>query len=100
MLIVSWGAKSIKSLSCAPLLTAVDCGTLINPANGQVTHTGRTTFGQTATYSCGTGYNLVGDSDRTCQATGAWSGSEPICQSTLLKELEHYACVHRVVVYS
>ena len=60
----------------------VDCNTLTNPANGQVSTTG-TTFGETATYSCNTGYNLVGDSTRTCQATGEWSGSEPTCQSML-----------------
>ena len=65
------------------VLTAVDCGTLTNPVNGQVTHTGRTTYRQTATYSCDTGYNLVGDNNRTCQATGMWSGSEPVCQSKL-----------------
>ena len=61
-------------------LTALDCGTLNNPTNGQVSHTGRTTFRQTATYSCDTGYYLVGDSNRTCQATGVWSGSEPTCR--------------------
>ena len=66
------------------ILTAVDCGNLTNPANGQVTHTAGTTFGQTATYSCNTGYNLVGDSTRTCQATGNWSGSELTCQGMLL----------------
>ena len=70
------------------LLTAVDCGTLNNPANGQVSYTGRTTYRQTATYSCDLGYNLVGDSNRTCQATGVWSGSEPTCQGTLLLKLE------------
>ena len=63
---------------------AVNCGTLTNPANGQVTHTGGTTFGQTATYSCNTGYNLVGGSSRTCQATRVWSGSAPTCQGMLL----------------
>ena len=62
-------------------LTAVDCGNLTDPANGQVNHTAGTTYGQTATYICNTGYNLVGDSTRTCQATGNWSGSEPTCQS-------------------
>ena len=66
-------------------LTVVDCGNLTDPVNGSVTHTSGTTFGQTATYSCNTGYNLVGDSTRTCQATGVWSGSEPTCQSMLLK---------------
>ena len=61
-------------------LTAVDCGNLTDPANGQVNHTAGTTYGQTATYSCNTGYHLVGDSPRTCQATGNWSGSEPTCE--------------------
>ena len=31
-------------------------------------------FEQTATYSCNTGYNLVGDSTHTCQATGSGLG--------------------------
>ena len=66
------------------LSTVVDCGTLSNPANGQVSHTAGTTYGETATYSCNTGYNRVGDSTRTCQAAGTWSGSEPTCQSMLL----------------
>ena len=67
------------------LSTVVDCGTLTNPANGLVSYSGRTTFGQTATYSCNTGYNLVGSSTRTCQATGVWSGSAPTCRRMLLK---------------
>ena len=61
----------------------MDCGPLTDPANGQVDHTAGTTFGQTAIYSCNTGYNLVGDSTRTCQADGVWFGSAPTCQSML-----------------
>ena len=64
------------------ILTVVDCGSLTDPGNGSVTLTVGTTSGQTATYSCNTGYNLVGDSTRTCQA-GDWSGSEPTCQGML-----------------
>ena len=67
----------------------VDCGTLTNPANGQVIHTGGTTFGETATYSCNTGYRLVGSSIRTCLVTRGWSGSIPTCQCMLLFTLEH-----------
>ena len=63
----------------------MDCGTLSDPANGQVSTTAGTTFGQTATYSCNPGYNPVGDITRTCQATGEWSGSAPTCQCMLLK---------------
>ena len=70
------------------LITAVDCGTLTNPANGQVSHTAGATFGQTATYSCARGYNLVGGTTRTCQATGVWVGTAPTCQSRLT------VCVH------
>ena len=66
------------------LILTVDCGNLTDPANGQVNHTGGTTVGQTATYSCNTGYNLVGDSTRTCQARENWSGSAPTCQGMLL----------------
>ena len=66
-------------------MTAGDCGSLTDPANGQVDHTAGTTLGQTATYSCNADYNLVGDSTRTCQAAGNWSGSEPTCQGVLLK---------------
>ena len=62
------------------ILTAVDCGPLTHPANGQVTHSAGTTLGQTATYSCNTGYNLVGNSTRTCQAIGNWSERAPTCQ--------------------
>ena len=63
----------------------MDCGNLTGPANGQVDLTSRTTFGQTATYSCNTGYNLVGDSTRTCQAARVWTGSAPTCEGILLK---------------
>ena len=76
------------------LSTVVDCGTLTNPANGQVNHTAGTTFGQTATYSCNTGYNLVGDNTRTCQATGEWSGSEPTCERMLHIKLFYRAGQH------
>ena len=67
------------------ILAVVDCGNLTDPANGQVNHTTGTTFRQTATYACNIGYYLVGDSTRTCQATGNWSASAPTCQGLLLK---------------
>ena len=88
-----WPINSIVVLNyhaCTPFVftSAVDCGTLTNPANGRVSYTGRTTFGQTANYSCNTGYNLVGGSTRTCQATGDWSDSAHTCQGMLLFKLE------------
>ena len=78
-------SSSCRNLHDTPHLADVDCGNLTDPANGSVTRTSGTTFGQTATYSCNTGYNLVGNSIRTCQATGNWSGGAPTCQGVLQK---------------
>ena len=68
----------------------MDCGSLTDPANAQVNYTAGTTFGQTATYSCDTGYNLVGNSTRNCQATGEWSGSAPTCLGILLSNVIYH----------
>lgn len=42
--------------------------------NGEVTTSGRTTFGYNATLSCNAGYTLFGDSSVTCEV-GGWSGT-------------------------
>ena len=36
-------------------------------------------MGATVNYTCNTGYTLNGNNTRTCQASGAWSGSDPTC---------------------
>ena len=60
--------------------TAVDCGSLDDPVNGQVEFT-NTTVGSTANYTCNCGYFLSnGNSTRTCEANGEWSGSPPSCE--------------------
>ena len=71
-------------ITASSLSTAVDCGALPNPELGQVDHTAGTRVGQTAIYSCDTGSDLIGPSNRTCQATGNWTGSQPICRRMLL----------------
>lgn len=61
------------------LLPAVDCGNLDNPQNGQVRLSG-TVLGSTATYSCNSGFRLVGKNRRVCQPSGEWSGEAPTCE--------------------
>ena len=53
------------------------CEELQNPTNGQVSMTGQST-GSTATYTCDSGYELIGDDTRTCE-DGVWTGEEPTC---------------------
>ena len=61
---------------------ADDCGPLDAPNDGSVSISG-TIVGSTATYTCNDGFRLQGQSTRTCQTNGEWSGSAPICQRKL-----------------
>ena len=61
----------------------VDCGDLFDPTNGGVS-VNSTTFNSTATYTCDSGYSLVGDTTRICLASGLWSGIVPNCTGIYL----------------
>ena len=60
----------------------VDCGSLDDIPDGTVSTPQGTLYRATASYSCNTGYRLVGNGTRECQADGRWSGEEsPYCGS-------------------
>lgn len=56
-----------------------DCGTTAAPTDGSVTFPTGTTYGGTAEYDCDSGYYLLGDAQRACDADGSWSGTAPTC---------------------
>ena len=72
--------------------TSVTCSVLTDPENGTImiapdSNTQRLSLGSVATYSCNTGFALVGQTTRVCEdtnvgtvTTGTWSGSAPTCQ--------------------
>jgi len=37
--------------------------------------------GDACSFTCNTGYELTGNSNRTCQNNGSWSGSEISCEA-------------------
>lgn len=47
--------------------------------NGQVLTVFGTTYDEVARYSCDTGYQVNGVSNRTCLSNGVWGASEPTC---------------------
>ena len=64
---------------CIPL---GDCGAVQAPTNGRQFVSG-TTVGHSVNYTCNPGYNLLGNSSRTCQDNGQWSGTPPSCSRKL-----------------
>ena len=36
--------------------------------------------GEEVNYSCDDGYNLIGEATISCQPSGSWNASSPICQ--------------------
>ena len=62
------------------------CPTLDDPANGNLVLSGNTS-GETADYTCDTGFILVGDSTLTCGGDGQWSGNPPVCNREYLSQM-------------
>jgi hypothetical protein len=55
-----------------------DCGALI-VNNGNFNALSGTTYGQTGTLSCNTGYTLSGESTATCTESGNWTAAAVVC---------------------
>ena len=70
-----------------PFYYLASCGTPSSLSNG-VRHYDGTTVGSTVSYTCYAGYiRSAGNSSRTCQSNGLWSGSHPTCTSELLQNV-------------
>jgi len=65
------------------LCFTVPCPSLTDPNNGVVTCSlgddGVSSYEDTCSFSCNTGYKLTGSKTRICQSSGSWSGSKTMC---------------------
>ncbi|XP_078589324.1 complement receptor type 2-like [Branchiostoma floridae x Branchiostoma japonicum] len=64
----------------APTCRLGQCPSLAAPTNGQRDNVGVNSFQTTVTFTCNSGYQLVGASSATCQAGLTWSDTVPTCQ--------------------
>ena len=64
-------------LSCH---SALQCPMLVAPLNGTI-ECSRQTTGGNCSFSCDTGYNLIGSQMRTCLPSVTWSGSLTFCEA-------------------
>ena len=59
------------------------CPSLSNPSNGMINCSlgddGAPSYEDTCSFTCNTGYELIGSDARTCQNDGSWSGSDAVC---------------------
>lgn len=67
-------------------LNTLECSQLEPIENGALFRTS-SSVGSVVTYSCDSGYTLVGGSVRECQLTSAWTGSAPSCEVRTCEEL-------------
>ena len=80
MIMTSYNMKrSLSNCFVIFLITAVDCGPLSNPDNGQVDTSSGTTFTNVAIYSCDTGYILTGSETQMCGSDRMWTPVAPTC---------------------
>ncbi|KAI8510733.1 hypothetical protein Bbelb_116490 [Branchiostoma belcheri] len=65
--------------------SCVACPELPLPPNGNRTE--GHFHGDTVTFSCNKGYELIGSENRTCHTNHSWSGVQPICTRKLCRQL-------------
>ena len=72
------------------LIVVINCGVPSLPAVNSygliLTYT-NVTYGSTVTYSCISSYDLVGNSNQTCNASGKWDDNPPQCQGWLWQSI-------------
>ena len=63
----------------SPFLSVIQCEQLSAPANGRVTQPSSFGLNSVTSFTCNSGYRLMGSEQRTCQAAGTWDGSPTTC---------------------
>ena len=68
----------------------VNCLQLFDPSNGgsncSLGDDGVSSYEDTCSFTCNTGYQLTGSDNRTCQSDGSWSGSFTLCRRSMYIE--------------
>ena len=79
-------SDQVMSLNVAkhklPLFVETECDDLTDPVDGTVTITPNPNeigVGSEATYGCNDGFELQGNTTRTCQEDGQWTNMAPVC---------------------
>ena len=70
-------------------LLSVPCSSLADLNNGvyncSLGDDGVSSYEDTCSFTCNTGYELTGSDSRTCQSDGSWNGTETMCTRGVLQ---------------
>ncbi len=82
--ILTVASPFVVTAKTVPTEPPTTCSDLTVPANGMISYNMGTAslrpVNTVATYTCVTGYTLIGGSTRTCGSDGVWSVSAPTCE--------------------
>ena len=80
----------------------IACQLLVAPDNGMINCSlgddGQASLGDTCTFTCNSGYELSGNTSRSCQINGNWSGTESTCTQGMLSR--HTIVGHALMVWA
>ncbi len=81
---------SATAITCPPIFNSLDGSVSYSNVPGQ---SNSYTFNVMATYSCDTGFSLLGDNTRTCTGDGssiigAFDGEVPTCESECMNNVK------------
>ena len=66
------------------IILLVSCPPLTDPSNGTIICSlgddEVSSYEDTCSFTCDTGYELTSSETRTCQSNGSWSGSDAMCR--------------------
>ena len=108
---VSESNNFYQAFNMTLLNTAITCPPLNDLTNGTVTYndvedeSGNLNFETQSTYSCDTGFFLVGINTRTCTGdgssiTGSFDGEAPTCEGDRVYEKCCYTCTPSLYIQS
>ncbi|XP_065896334.1 E-selectin-like [Dysidea avara] len=76
----------------------VACPSHTEPDNGAIACSlgddGVSSYEDTCSFTCNTGYELTGSETRICQSDGSWSGSETLCRRNNLAIIQLQECLY------
>ena len=85
---IGWELRGDDTLECdasgrwdgdIPFCQEIVCGARTAPLHGRISCSNRDKYNSKCSYSCDSGYELIGSDETDCQADGHWSYPSPKC---------------------